>query len=260
MYYPTFGKVFFMIGASLCFFGLGAIGLPLLCAACFCLAPRGSRLPFDIIGNLESKRTWRFVLILGFSAICLALWVQTVSSEICQYVWPAYAERFQRLIESQRDRSLYDWVGDVILEPILAQLLFSGVLLHRLKTRLMPFLSVILVAALYACLNDEVFGAYTLNIFTCFCVLVFGSLGPAMLVHAAYNLMILVGNTVHMTPDDFDAWLRTTPVILGLGVLGLPALIWMVQKVMRCLRSQGIESVQDVDNQRWIIEKVSEKG
>ena len=108
----------------------------------------------------------------------------------------------------------------VILAPLVEELAFRGVMLQCFRTRFGPAISVLVVALIFAWVHPYLMQRVAAFLVGCLCGavrLLSGSLWPAICLHAASNLVILVGPRVFEDPSSLYALIGLTLVVVGLA-------------------------------------------
>lgn len=179
----------------------------------------------DLRAPLRWPRLGAFWLVVG-GMFALQLLFSLATVTLTQIVAPWLGEGQE---EVGRGNLVISLVALVVLPPLVEEFLFRFLLLERLAVKWSIRISVVVCAVAFGILHADPVGAGAFGVVTALLYLRTGSLWPAILIHAANNLLAVV---VTRSLDPTDEVEQTTgEALVTAGVLlaiTVPFLVWFI--------------------------------
>lgn len=179
----------------------------------------------DLRAPLRWPRLGAFWLVVG-GLFALQLLFSLATVTLTQIVAPWLGEGQEQVGRGSLVLSL---VALVVLPPLVEEFLFRFLLLERLAVKWSIRVSVVVCAVAFGILHADPVGAGAFGVVTALLYLRTGSLWPAILIHAANNLLAVVV-TRSLDPTD-EVEQTTVEALVTAGVLlaiTVPFLVWFI--------------------------------
>ncbi|HET7627365.1 MAG TPA: type II CAAX endopeptidase family protein [Bacillales bacterium] len=183
----------------------------------------------ELMGSVRTLQKWYLIPVIVVCLLVFSIGSVFVTFDLMSYWFPSYI--LQLLNQTEPSMGL---VIGLVVAPIIEELLFRGVLLHRWTYKWGPRRAIVFSSLLFGVLHADIVGATVFAIVMCILYIRTGSLLVTMLCHVFNNFAATAMDWIPLFRWDGPITINRLHSLLPYGfillVITIPILLMLLKK------------------------------